>query len=89
MLFAALFYLKTKEMKKVITNGSITLEGVKTQFDINSIKGMSFEKFKGIFKSRIIYTSQAKELQPDLSKIYEAIVGKKKVVRRKKKVEEK
>jgi len=76
-------------MKKVITNGTIVLEGVKTQFNIEAVKSMSFEKFKGIFKSKIIYTSQAKDLQPDLAKVYEAIVGKKKVVRRKKKVEEK
>jgi len=74
---------KAKKMKKEIIKGFVYFEGVKTGLHIDSIKEMSFEDFKLTFQGKIQYTSQAKELQPELRKIYEGIAGKKKVTRRK------
>ena len=60
-------------MKKETIKGFVYFEGVKTGLHIESIKEMSFEDFKLTFQGKIQYTSQAKELQPELRKIYEGI----------------
>lgn len=70
-------------MKKDIIKGFVYFDGVKTGFNIEAVKEMSFEEFKDIFQGKIQYKSQSKELQPELRKIYEAIAGKKKPTRRK------
>ena len=70
-------------MKKEIIKGFVYLEGVKTAFNEDYIKSLSFEEFKNVFQGKVVYTNQAKELQPELNKIFEAIAGKKKPIRRK------
>ena len=69
-------------MKKEIIKGFVYLEGVKTAFNQDFVKGLSFEEFKGVFKGKVLYTNQAKDLQPELNKIFEAIAGKKKPIRK-------
>jgi hypothetical protein len=71
-------------MKKILLKGFVYFDGVKTGFNEEAVKGMSLTEFKKTFQGKIRYSNQAKELQPELPKIYEAIVGKKKPVRRKK-----
>jgi len=70
-------------MKKKLVKGFVYFDGVKTGFNEEAVKQMSFTEFKKTFQGKVRYTNQAKELQPDLAKIHEAIVGKKKPVRRK------
>jgi hypothetical protein len=70
-------------MKKEIIKGFVYLEGVKTAFNEDFVKGLSFEEFKSVFQGKVVYTNQAKDLQPELNKIFEAIAGKKKPIRRK------
>lgn len=70
-------------MKKKIIKGFVYFEGVKTGFNQEAIKRMTFEEFKTQFEGRIQYKFQAKDLQPELKTIYAELAGKKKPVRRK------
>lgn len=70
-------------MRKKLVKGFVYFDGVKTGFNEEAIKQMSLTEFKKTFQGKVRYTNQAKELQPDLAKIYEALAGKKKPVRRK------
>lgn len=72
-------------MKKLVSKGFVYVDGVNTGFNEDSIKQMSLTEFKKQFQGKVRYANQAKELQPELSKIYEAIVGKKKPTRTRKK----
>ena len=70
-------------MKKEIIKGFVYLEGVKTAFNEDFVKGLSFEEFKGVFQGKVVYTNQAKDLQPELRLIFREIAGKSKPIRRK------
>lgn len=70
-------------MKKKVIKGFVYFDGVKTGFNEEAVKSMTFEEFKTQFEGRVQYKHQAKDLQPDLKTIYSALAGKKKPVRRK------